>query len=54
MPKQIFQRPAPVKHNKIGAIKGGPASAPDWGRKKGTKPPKKPETTVSKQAPKDK
>ena len=37
MPKQIFQRPTPVNHQKIGKQKGAPFGQPNWGRKKGLK-----------------
>jgi|GEM_PF-2821470 len=40
MPKQIFQRPAPINHQKISKQKGSPFGQPDFGRKKnaGKKP----------------
>lgn len=54
MPKQIFQRQAPIKHNKLGKSGGGPGGAPDWGRKKGPKPPKVPKTPPTDQKPEQK
>lgn len=40
MPKQIFQRPAPVRHDKIPNLKGNPFGQDGWSRKKGKKPAK--------------
>ncbi len=55
MPKQMFQRPAPISHSKIG--KGGKGSpfGEDWGRKKGKKkPPKAAEAKAEPKSPKSK
>jgi len=52
MPKQIFQRPAVIKHGKMGAQKGGFGSAPEWGRKKGIKPSKKVVSSEKQEDPK--
>lgn len=38
MPKQIFQRPTPVNHTKIGKGNTPPGGTPDWGCKKGKSP----------------
>lgn len=54
MPKQLFQRQAPIKHNKIGKPGGGPAAATDWGRKKGKKPAKAAKPSSSEQKPEQK